>query len=110
MNFDNIKKRLKMKAMNIYIIPIEERKELAFKIWNIDNIDQLIEVQYKIDELMNSLKNLTDTLLEKIKPSMLLELKATIQGSLSIKKTKKVSNTIDLEELDNNLDKMLDNI
>ncbi len=96
--------------MNIYIIPIEERKELAFKIWNIDNIDQLIEVQYKLDELMNSLKNLTDRLLEKLKPDMLLELKATIQWNMSIKTNKKTSNTINLDELDNNLDKMLDNI
>jgi len=110
MNFDNIKKRLKMKAMNIYIIPIEERKELSFKIWNIDNIDQLIEVQYKLDELMNSLKHLTDRLLEKVKPGMLMELKATIQWNVSIKTNKTIPNTIDLEELDNNLDKMLDNI
>ena len=105
MNFNKIKQKLKLKIKTIYILSQKEKDEIGFLIDKIEDIDKLIEVQYKLDEIIDNLSILTKVLLSKAEAKLISELKFLIQKDLSEKEKEK--EILDLEEIEKNLDSLV---
>ena len=105
------KKVLCMKVLSVYVISEEKQKELITHINNQNDIDKLIDIDYKLDNILNEVWDLTVKLLEWANKDILMDFEIMIQKEILDEiKEKENLDELDLSELDTNLEQALMNI
>lgn len=106
-----LKNKLKLKILSIYVINDQKKQEIIDLIFACEDVDLLVSIDQKLDDILHRLGEITVRLLEKANPEILMEINALIQTQIvdSIRQ-KEEKEKMDLSELEHNLDNMLDKI
>ncbi len=98
----NYQKALEIKIFNIYILQEDQKNAYIKTIQNIDNIDILIDLDYKLSEILKKLWSLAIKLLSGEDKEVLGEFLKQMKGVFDVKEEPK--EFIDLSEIDENID------
>lgn len=109
---DNLKKKLELQVISIYVVPQEKKQELIDLIVATNDIDILMEIWQKIDNILKELWTMTISLLEKADKSVLVSLQWLLQKEVidNIKEKEKKQEFAMLDELELNLDALLETV
>lgn len=109
---ESLRKRLDLKIISLYVIDDLKKEEFKSLIRQIDDMVSLLELEKKIDEALKEVWHVTALLLEKADSKIITEFKMAIQKEIvdSIKKKEEWDVDIDLDILDQSLDKLLEKI
>lgn len=106
---DKLKEKLKLKVLSMYILEDSKKDEYIMLIKSINDVDLLIELEYKLDEILQRIWKLTVDMLQNADKEFLWRLQASIQQEIIniIKKKEFASQQLELSELERKLDELL---
>lgn len=114
-NLQNLKEKLKLKIISIYVIDDEKKKEYIDLVNSVNEIDILYEIDQRLNEVMKDLWKLAVKLIEWAGKEVIAQFKAIINNEIikSIHQKEEEQRKLESEELDElekNLEMILDKI